>query len=643
MWLGSIIIYILKGKSIVITVTARESFAGFSLLEPLQIKEGITVITGKNGCGKTRLLEIIESHADIFSEHGERVYAKKFNHGSFSPDFTGNDDGTSLETKRQQAVETFTYNRAAFESPLDQYSRRAHFQGFDHDELYRLCKKIMQETGKSYAEIMPEDIRAHYEEPNGRLFGSQDLARLFNSHIKKDFELRYAFIERFINSDAETLTRKDVLELKRDDSPPWDVLNQVLFLVFGQKFYFSPPDEHLRNFNQPVRLLHSSTGLDVPASQLSSGEKTLMWLTLTLFNSQFFEVGPLVPRVLLLDEPDAFLHPQMVEKMYDVLSVLVREYNVHIVITTHSPTTVALARGEIYKVEGGGLILQDKDSAIAELLDGVTQLSIDPENQRQVFVENRSDAIVYQWLFSSIVKHTGIVDPKVSLSFIPAGPKTPDEYLKVCVKKIFTMAKDDEIRELVNLVNGMGDCGQVEVYVKALTSAKNKSVRGIVDWDTDNRKRADGVIVAAQNYAYSLENILLDPLCVLQMVRLKNHEKYSFFEICGEESNIDEWLSSPRLAQISVDRFLLKVLGRPNSQNAEIRYLDGRTVKTDSEYLLTQGHAIEAAVLKSYGELNSYAVRGDLLEGVGNFMSAMGNKHIPSVFAETFAAVQKRV
>ncbi|MDA3135675.1 ATP-binding protein [Pseudomonas syringae] len=275
----------------------------------------------------------------------------------------------------------------------------------------------------------------------------------------------------------------------------------------------------------------------------------------------------------MLDEPDAFLHPQMVEKMYDVLFILVREYNVHIVMTTHSPTTVALARGEIYKLEGGSVVLQDKDSAIAELLDGVTQLSIDPENQRQVFVENRSDAIVYQWLFSSVVRHTGIVDPKVSLSFIPAGPKTPDDYLKVCVK-IFTSAKDDEIREFVNLVNGMGDCGQVEVYVKALTSAKkNKTVRGIVDWDTDNRKRADRVIVAAQNYAYSLENILLDPLCVLQMVRLRNHEKYSFFEICGEESNIDEWLSSSRLAQISVNRFLLKVLGRPNAQDAEIRYL----------------------------------------------------------------------
>ncbi|MDA3135677.1 hypothetical protein HG619_00730 [Pseudomonas syringae] len=59
-----------------ITITARESFAGFTLSNPLAIQEGVTVITGKNGCGKTRLLEIIASHSDILSESGERFFAK---------------------------------------------------------------------------------------------------------------------------------------------------------------------------------------------------------------------------------------------------------------------------------------------------------------------------------------------------------------------------------------------------------------------------------------------------------------------------------------------------------------------------------------------------------------------------------------
>ncbi|RMS06108.1 hypothetical protein ALP74_00955 [Pseudomonas coronafaciens pv. garcae] len=628
-------------KRHMITITARESFAGLSLSNPLVIKEGITVVTGRNGSGKTRLLEIIASHSNILNDNDEYVTAQKFDHSSFSPDFGGSDSAAAYMARQQKAVEAFVENRNAFERPISELSRRHHMQGFDHNNLYSICGKIRRELNKSHSEITTEDVRAYYDEPNERLFGSQDLARLFNAHLKSEFDLRYAFITGFLESDAEVMTRQDVLSIRKSKAAPWDVLNKVLVTVFGDKFYFAAPNESVRNFNQPVRLLDRITGFEVPISQLSSGEKTLMWLTLTLFNSQFFEAGVLAPSVLLLDEPDAFLHPQMVEKMYEILSRLVKEYNVHIVLTTHSPTTVALAKCKIFKIDAGGLVDQDKDSAISELLDGVTQLSVDPENRRQVFVENRTDAIVYQWLFNSMVNHTAVIDPKISLSFIPAGPKTPDDHLKICLRRVFTSAQEHEVEDFVSLVNGMGDCGQVNVYVHALKSGKNRTVRGIVDWDARDSKRSDGVVIAAEGYAYSLENVLLDPLCVLQMVRQKAHEKYSLFEICGEDSAGEDWRFNSRLAQESVDRYIYKVLGRANARDQEIRYLDGRTIATDAEYLSRQGKEIEAAVLSSYPELSAHSVRKNVLEGVGQFMSAQSYKHIPSVFAETFAAVQR--
>lgn len=46
------------------------------------------------------------------------------------------------------------------------------------------------------------------------------------------------------------------------------------------------------------------------------------------------------PKLLLIDEPDAHLHPSRQERLVQVLSYVAKEYNISVIMTTHSPNVV---------------------------------------------------------------------------------------------------------------------------------------------------------------------------------------------------------------------------------------------------------------------------------------------------------------
>lgn len=77
-------------------------------------------------------------------------------------------------------------------------------------------------------------------------------------------------------------------------------------------------------------------------SQISSGEKVLIALALLEMNSP--HVGSVPPKLILLDEIDCVLHPAAIPQMFEVIrNVFIKEIGCHVILTTHSPTTVALA------------------------------------------------------------------------------------------------------------------------------------------------------------------------------------------------------------------------------------------------------------------------------------------------------------
>ena len=82
---------------------------------------------------------------------------------------------------------------------------------------------------------------------------------------------------------------------------------------------------------------------DVTQDWLSDGEREVLFLITGLFNAKF-SYNSIGINLLLLDEPDAHLNPELAEFLINLLiDVVVKELGIQVIMTTHSASTVAFA------------------------------------------------------------------------------------------------------------------------------------------------------------------------------------------------------------------------------------------------------------------------------------------------------------
>lgn len=640
----------------VLNIKGQKEHKGFQLKLSADVDSDIVVLTGKNGSGKTRLLESMQNRSSEVRIGGELIDSKEISivsHSTLNPNFGHGYDVNQLQARVTGTLRFYDQIKHVFDLPYDQsqveqYSRSSmgRDNSLDYMSLFRLVSSISKTLGKPASELTHDEIILHFEEPANNILGIQNISTISNQYIKRKEQNE-------INEWKNTIKKIDIDYLTDDQfvdvfgNKPWLTINGILNDTFEGKFQFNIPDETLKSYAYQAQLIQSDTGIPVGVDALSSGEKTLLWLALTLFNSQYYNSTIVkVPKVLLIDEPDAFLHPKMVVKMYKVLDSFQRNFDSKILITTHSPTTVALAPdNSVYIIEQGVLKLVEKDVAISELLDGITQISLSPENRRQVFVESQYDANIYQLIYSKLVHRSTIIDPKISLNFVSSGPKMPIKQIEDKVKQILKIDDLGRIQEFLQAVNGVGSCSHVIGQVHALSESGNNSVRGIIDWDRSNRSDNE-IVVFGEGYAYSIENIALDPICIMLLLHMNKPATFTMVDVCGQNNSWLEWLKDIELLQVSLDKFILKVLGRVNNKDATISYFSGVKLLTDFEYLTKEGHSLEKMVKQNYPQLNAFSKSGKdgelKWEIVQKSMITYTNcEFIPKAFESAISAVQK--
>lgn len=182
--------------------------------------------------------------------------------------------------------------------------------------------------------------------------------------------------------------------------PPWDLLNEVLETI-GLDYRISPPASDDDSVPYELRLTHLVTNVAVQVNQLSSGEMTLLGLAMSLYSGLHLGKETWLPQVLLLDEPDASLHPSMIRSLLRVIEdIFVQRHGMKVMLATHSPTTVALApEAALYTISRTGsprLKRASRDEALRTLMVGLPTLSIRDENRIPVFVESEDDESCYQ-------------------------------------------------------------------------------------------------------------------------------------------------------------------------------------------------------------------------------------------------------
>lgn len=287
------------------------------------------------------------------------------------------------------------------------------------------------------------------------------------------------------------------------------------------------------------------------------------------------------PELIMLDEPDAHLHPEMSKLLLDVLeNTFVKKYNVRVIITTHSPSTIALSpESSIYQLRNhtnSSLVKITKDEALKLLTGFIPTLSIDYSNHKQIFVESPVDSNYYRILHDKLHQENLL---------------------------------NNKLYFISNSV-GKGNCSQVYSTVKQLRSSGNKTSFGIVDWDLNNTDK-HYVYVHGKDERYSIENYLFDPIyliCLLMEMQAHNVHKDLGFDLyynhylIGEQSNENlQNIIAYFFSKFESEFPALKY----DSPNSRVAYFNNKTVLIPIWYLEMKGHDIHPKIQKVFPALSN--------------------------------------
>ena len=249
-----------------------------------------------------------------------------------------------------------------------------------------LLSAAMKLTGKLPHELTHDDIvrSSHYEGDTlsnsvSAVFAAYKLDQFIWTHGKFD-------------NDRERVSRAELnAKYIIKYPPPWETLREILSEMRDAagdeglfNFDFSDPRDHeirVSNYEQfsfAAVMTNRTTGAQYDLDSLSSGEKILMALCLASFNRY---LGRCSPKLLLLDELDAVLHPSMVAALVRTLKNLFVSKGTKVLMTSHSPMTVATLNDvDIFRVvrNGGNVKVSrtTKSEAINELSEGLATVDM---------------------------------------------------------------------------------------------------------------------------------------------------------------------------------------------------------------------------------------------------------------------------
>lgn len=404
-----------------------------------------------------------------------------------------------------------------------------------------------------------------------KLFGSQ-LEYVFYNYAKRRDQNQRLFFEKETYNDRNDSISDD--EFVKKFVPPWISINEILEqhnLEF--KFKGIERQDFTSEANISFQLVKTTIGKDIEFQHLSSGEKVIIGLIIKLFTSQYYNDKLEFPELIVLDEPDAHLHPEMSKLLIDVLNgTFVQKLGIRVILVSHSPSTIALCPdNSIYQLKNEpttSLKRIEKEDALEILTGHLPTLSIDYKNHKQVFVESPTDIVYYQTIFNKLNQ----------------ANKYP--YRLYFISNSY----------------GKGSCEQVIKIVDDIRTSGNQTSFGIIDWDLKNPE-SDYIKVHGLDKRYSVENYLYDPIYIsILLMNLKAHNIYNELGIdetinqysIGSESN--EYLQEMSNWFFSKYYETHKIEQREKDELSEIEYLNGRKILVPKWYLEFSGHDFEKRI-----------------------------------------------
>jgi len=391
------------------------------------------IITGKNGTGKSQFLAAIKlghvqmgsitqksttlvTHKDfIFTDSGvinrplleqqkqerlnsvrEVVSHIRSNNWELKPE----EKSLLKQVARKKGISIYEIPDTSIDSNLNQRYRTytTGVQGFleaRDDSRFNLARMLVLK-GKEFIEDLATRefimTSTNSDEFDREIIPSQLSSIIFDYRYQVEQNNLHEYLNKNKNRKLPVLTDEAFEE--HYGPKPWVLINDLLskFSGFRYKLDFNEDEFDAMNADYRVQFLpvdSSAPKVYVQPDQLSSGEQTILAFVSSLFaatrNLQF-------PKLLLLDEIDATLHPSMCTAFVNAIQeILVKKHGVRVIFVTHSPSTVASSPSDaIYLmdvIDGVNQIRSStKENALAELSSGYVGIT---EEQNKMVLEHR--------------------------------------------------------------------------------------------------------------------------------------------------------------------------------------------------------------------------------------------------------------
>jgi hypothetical protein len=291
--------------------------------------------------------------------------------------------------------------------------------------------------------------------------------------------------------------------------------------------------------------------------------------------------------LLTLDEPDSTIHPSLVARMFKVIQdVLVCRLGARVVITTHSPTTVAVApeAAEFWRVDCRAdpfLEPIDRRRAGALLTVGLPLISVVRNEKMLVLVEGPNDQIVLDEMSSGLTA-SGTLSPTVAPVFFPVG--------------------GEGARQVG------GGRAAVERWTRTLADI-DAPVKGLIDSDGGRPACTRNVEVLPQ--WDSMECLCVNPRLLAA---------YIYGPACGKRTDAARTGTPKVFSELSnqdtqaVMDSLVEKLGVPRGPQVNVTYNDGRDLLVPTAILQGKGHDLIRTAIQALPELTRFCQNGRVNE-----------------------------
>lgn len=560
------------------------------------------VITGKNGSGKTQLLELINWHFNASQEQKSNAIKNPkdpFHSAKTKCDLTI----SNKEIVYIPSIWNFGNIGAANSTKFNEVINKIHSQitrdseNYDYKELAAI---VEQKISKPKSDITINDIQ-------------ENLPVDYFDYINK-IQIHEGLNEAFITYHCKYAELRDLGKTKKEITKylgpaPWSIINEMLKIA---KFPYevNKPKSYIGDYRFEL-IGVSNPLLKINFSDLSSGEKVLISLSIWMFNAS---KEKRLPKLMLLDEPDAHLHPSAVKQFIDVIEKsLVRKHGLRVIMTTHSPSTVALApKNSLYEMKINDTKvkpLKSKEYGISLLTDGLIVIK---SNDKYVLVEDREDARFYTEVFTILKKNNYLID-YISLIFIPASNKA---------------------------ASASGGCTVVRKWVeKFINEGSDNIFQGLIDYDNGTNIKEN--ILPNKNIfvinRYSLENYLLDPILIYSSL-LHDNVSLTIPSIKFQHRDEHKILEmEQKKLQIIADHILSKIETRLNNLlpdeklKIEIPFTNGISLFYPKWFINRRGHDLYSHFKLIYKKSVNY----------DSLMNALNRQElIPTDLLEIFRKIQ---